>query len=163
MRPRTYGRDRVTTAIRFDRDVHEALKETADEVGVGVNWPRQQSGPRVPRVGGATCAAHAGDPDMTGLTCETADGRTVTITPPEQLSADRCRTITNKPLLARGVHPILRLPLAGNGHTCGDCANHIARRFNKTYHKCRLNDTAGPATDLRVSWPACTRWEATEE
>ena len=34
-RPRA---DRVTTAVRFDRDVHEALKETADEVGVGVNW-----------------------------------------------------------------------------------------------------------------------------
>lgn len=29
---------RVTTAIRFPPEVHEALKETAAELGVGVNW-----------------------------------------------------------------------------------------------------------------------------
>lgn len=31
-------RDRVTTAVRFDRATHEALKETADALGVGANW-----------------------------------------------------------------------------------------------------------------------------
>lgn len=36
-RPREHGR-RVTTAIRFAPEVHEALKETADELGVGMNW-----------------------------------------------------------------------------------------------------------------------------
>jgi len=29
---------RITTAVRFPPDVHEALKETAAELGVGVNW-----------------------------------------------------------------------------------------------------------------------------
>jgi hypothetical protein len=29
---------RVTTAIRFDPALHEALKETADELMVSVNW-----------------------------------------------------------------------------------------------------------------------------
>lgn len=29
---------RVATAIRFDPATHEALKETAKELGVGVNW-----------------------------------------------------------------------------------------------------------------------------
>jgi len=29
---------RVSTAVRFDPQVHEALRETADELGVGVNW-----------------------------------------------------------------------------------------------------------------------------
>lgn len=29
---------RVATAIRFDPALHEALKETAQELGVGVNW-----------------------------------------------------------------------------------------------------------------------------
>ena len=37
-RPRTESRDRVTTAIRFDRATHEALKETAEALTVGVNW-----------------------------------------------------------------------------------------------------------------------------
>ncbi len=36
-RPREHGR-RVATAIRFDPALHEALKETADELQVGVNW-----------------------------------------------------------------------------------------------------------------------------
>lgn len=29
---------RVATAIRFDPAIHETLKETAAELGVGVNW-----------------------------------------------------------------------------------------------------------------------------
>lgn len=29
---------RVATAIRFEPATHEALKETADELGVGMNW-----------------------------------------------------------------------------------------------------------------------------
>lgn len=36
-RPREYG-PRITTAIRFEADLHDALKETATELGVGVNW-----------------------------------------------------------------------------------------------------------------------------
>ena len=29
---------RVCTAIRFDPALHEALRETADELGIGLNW-----------------------------------------------------------------------------------------------------------------------------
>jgi predicted HicB family RNase H-like nuclease len=29
---------RTTTAIRFVPEVHEALRETADELGVSINW-----------------------------------------------------------------------------------------------------------------------------
>jgi hypothetical protein len=29
---------RVATAIRFEAETHEALKETAAELGVGMNW-----------------------------------------------------------------------------------------------------------------------------
>lgn len=29
---------RISTGIRFDPALHEALKETADELGVGLNW-----------------------------------------------------------------------------------------------------------------------------
>lgn len=31
-------RARVATAVRFEPEVHEALVETADELGVAVNW-----------------------------------------------------------------------------------------------------------------------------
>lgn len=29
---------RVTTAVRFTPELHEVLRETADELDVGVNW-----------------------------------------------------------------------------------------------------------------------------
>lgn len=55
--------------------------------------------------------------------------------------------------LAAGDHP-------GAGHTCGDCAHHYLRRFASTYHKCDLlRATSGPATDIKVAWPACEAWE----
>jgi predicted DNA-binding ribbon-helix-helix protein len=31
-------RARVSTNVRFEPAIHEALRETADELGVGVNW-----------------------------------------------------------------------------------------------------------------------------
>jgi hypothetical protein len=36
-RPREYDK-RVTTAIRFEPMLHEILRETADDLGVSVNW-----------------------------------------------------------------------------------------------------------------------------
>lgn len=36
-RPREHGQ-RIATGIRFDPALHEALKETADELMVGMNW-----------------------------------------------------------------------------------------------------------------------------
>jgi hypothetical protein len=79
------------------------------------------------------------------------------------ISAGRRRTARNNALIARGVHPITGTPLLTHpsNPTCGDCNHHtlqggVAGRF----HKCTLNSTGGPGTDLRVSWPACTRFVA---
>jgi hypothetical protein len=81
--------------------------------------------------------------------------------PEEQLSYDRRLTIRRREMLDNGVHPITHTALADNGETCGSCANHVVQGGTAgRYHKCRLNNTGGPLTDLRVSWPACTRWEA---
>lgn len=81
--------------------------------------------------------------------------------PDRQLSYGRRLTIRRRQMLDRGIHPITRLPLAGNDETCGSCAHHRLRgNVAGRFHKCDLNLTGGPATDLRVSWPACTRWDA---
>ncbi len=37
-RPKEHHERRIATAIRFPVSTHEVLKETADELGVGVNW-----------------------------------------------------------------------------------------------------------------------------
>lgn len=97
--------------------------------------------------------------------------------PPETISAERRRTLKRQAELARGVHPRTKLPLANNGHACGDCAHHFERRMGSTYHKCdhgypaepvefhgtmyspRSLVSHGPATDVRVSWPACSGWK----
>lgn len=82
-------------------------------------------------------------------------------TPPERsLSATRRRTIRNRELIARGIHPVTRVPLARNGETCGTCALSGWVRMGNKYLKCSLNKTGGPATDLRVFWPACEKWKA---
>lgn len=82
--------------------------------------------------------------------------------PTAQLSADRARTLRYRQLLGRGVHPITGARLAGNSETCGTCG-HLDRyrHRTKTLIKCELNDTRSAATDVRVSWPACTQWVAT--
>lgn len=78
---------------------------------------------------------------------------------PEPLSADRRRTLHNNEMLDQGIHPITGDALANNGHTCGDC-DHCFRRGNVagTFYKCELRWTGGPATDLRLKWPACIHW-----
>lgn len=49
----------------------------------------------------------------------------------------------------------------GHGHTCGDCAHHVVKLCAKRYHKCNLGPmTGGPASDIKVHWPGCDRWEA---
>lgn len=83
--------------------------------------------------------------------------------PEPKLSRGRKLTIRNDDLIARGIHPITRVPTIDTGATCKTCVHHFANRFRvKTYHKCALNCTGGPGTDLRVGWPACTRYEANE-
>lgn len=47
------------------------------------------------------------------------------------------------------------------GERCGDCVHFISISYANTYHKCDLTRmTHGAATDWRVNWPACGRWEA---
>lgn len=67
-------------------------------------------------------------------------------------------------LLDAGIHPTTRVALRQpvGAQTCGTCAHHFVRHLGGTYHKCdAVAPTGGPATDVRVSWPACTRFEAT--
>lgn len=47
------------------------------------------------------------------------------------------------------------------GETCRTCVHATSRTFAKTYWKCGLvKATGGPATDIRLKWAACSRWEA---
>lgn len=79
-----------------------------------------------------------------------------------QISDGRRRTRERAALIDAGWHPLTKLPLlVGTGETCGDCAHHrkIHHRTS-SYHKCALaGATHGPGTDLRVSWPACQRYQ----
>lgn len=79
---------------------------------------------------------------------------------PKGLSADRKRTLRREAELAAGVHPTTKRPLlhAEWGFTCGSCAHHLAHRRASTFHKCEAAPgglSHGPASDVRVSWPAC--------
>lgn len=78
---------------------------------------------------------------------------------------DARRTQRRDALLAVGVHPTTGARLAGNGETCGSCAHLGANEHNcRTYWKCtKVYVTSGPATDVRLSWPACTLWAPSED
>lgn len=79
-----------------------------------------------------------------------------------KLSAGQRLTIRRNNLLARGIHPVTKLPLlhAEWNRTCGDCDHHgVAGGHARSYHKCELNMTNGPATDIRVGWPACQAFQ----
>jgi hypothetical protein len=81
--------------------------------------------------------------------------------PVEKISPDRRRTLKQRALLDAGIHPLTRAPLlpAEHGLTCGDCWRFDVHEWrNRTYFKCELNVTHGAATDIRKSWPACTRY-----
>ncbi len=81
------------------------------------------------------------------------------VDPPPKLSADRRRTFRNQASIERGIHPVTKVPLRAEGNeTCGTCVHVVGRSMGKTYWKCRLNETGGAATDVRLSWPACQRW-----
>lgn len=57
----------------------------------------------------------------------------------------------------KGLHP-LGARLATNGKTCGNCVHHIRVKMGQVFHKCQLNRTNSPATDIRVGWPACEQF-----
>jgi hypothetical protein len=76
-------------------------------------------------------------------------------------SADVRRRKRNERLLAIGVHPATRRPLAGNGGTCGDCEHSYRTGLgHRGWWKCELVPaTNGPGTDIRLKWPACASWQ----
>lgn len=82
---------------------------------------------------------------------------------PSTLSADARRTARRQEALANGKHPLRLDPLREPaGETCGSCKHLAAHTRGRTYYKCALRSyevTFGAATDIRVSWPACIRWE----
>lgn len=80
----------------------------------------------------------------------------------EGLSRDQRRTKRNAAMLELGVHPATRQPTI-EGNTCGECLHHKAHEHNgKRFHKCglhRLGMSASAESDIRVSWPACTKFD----
>lgn len=47
------------------------------------------------------------------------------------------------------------------GKTCRTCAHLLSGKYhNRTYHKCLIWVVShSAATDIRLKWPACGRWE----
>ena len=65
------------------------------------------------------------------------------------------------PMRIRGMHTTYGVT---EGERCGTCAHLYMRQFNHRYYKCSMaKQSNGPATDWRVSWQACGKWEAREE
>lgn len=79
---------------------------------------------------------------------------------PERMSPDRRRTLRNRQMLDKGIHPATGRPLTGDGRICRDCP-HILRvqhRGPRTWFKCvrhRLGMSHSAASDIRAGWPAC--------
>jgi hypothetical protein len=83
--------------------------------------------------------------------------------PNQAISPTRRRTLRQKADIKRGIHPATKMPLAGNGETCRTCIHSVAHQIKRTYWKCDLMPvTSGPGSDIRLSWPACTKWEPYE-
>jgi len=86
-----------------------------------------------------------------------------TADPYEGLSATQKVTQRNKDQIAAGRHPATLLPLLPD-ECCGQCVHaHHYNHHNRSYWKCgehRLGESHSAASDIRVSWPACTKFEA---
>lgn len=71
-------------------------------------------------------------------------------------------TERNRALLEQGLHPVTKTAARPELGTCGDCAHHTVNHASRRYHKCLLHPL-GPsrseASDIRVGWPACERFE----
>lgn len=61
-------------------------------------------------------------------------------------------------------NPMLAFGPGPDGMRCKDCRHLYGVRYANTYWKCRKRgDSGGPATDHRVRWPACAKFEPKEE
>lgn len=71
--------------------------------------------------------------------------------------------------LEGGIHPATRMPLAGNGQTCGDC-RHLREKFAGAgkWWKCgtpdpRSKNHRGDGRDMTKRWPACIAFQPKED
>jgi hypothetical protein len=82
---------------------------------------------------------------------------------PLPLSTGRRLTARQRLDVAKGYHPLTRLPLLeprDDTKKCGTCI-HRTKGGSRGYPKCdQTTITSGPATDCRAWWPACTKWES---
>ena len=78
--------------------------------------------------------------------------------PEETISDQRTRTLRQQRRLAAGRHPLIGGLLAKNGETCGSCDLLEAHMQSRRWYKCKAVGGHSPATDVRLSWPACSGW-----
>ena len=82
------------------------------------------------------------------------------------LTLDRAMTPVERKRLRAGTTPKGYAALPGTGpagESCGSCEHLVRKRMSRTYPKCglmRRGWTGGTASDVRVSAPACSRWQA---
>lgn len=78
-----------------------------------------------------------------------------------QLGMFEVAKIDKRPMRIRAMHSVYGLT---EGQTCGTCRHLICKHYSKRYYKCGMaRQTSSAATDWRVSWQACGKWEAREE
>ena len=68
-------------------------------------------------------------------------------------------TDTQKRNVLKRLHPLGFELNKDETKTCGGCEHAATRHLAKTYKKCKLRHTGGPATDIRWKWRACVQWE----
>lgn len=85
----------------------------------------------------------------------------------DELSRTQRLTRRNADMLTIGVHPATRQPTAPELGRCGDCAHaHRVVHHSRAWWKCdlhRLGMSHSEASDIRVSWPACTKFTGDSE
>lgn len=79
---------------------------------------------------------------------------------PEMSTGQRMRA-RQQAAIDHGTHPLTKLPLAHNDHTCGDCLHRV--RNERHYPKCdQTSMSRSEVSDCRAWWPACIAWTARE-
>lgn len=103
--------------------------------------------------------------DVAELSLFEVDSVAVPTVEKEKLSATRRRTIRNENLLECGIHPATGLYLLQTEVKPAKCRTCLFHRYinngARSYNKCerhRLGMSHSDASDIRVSWPACTAY-----